>query len=62
MRNQVKIGTSDGQTHYADGVAGEIWKQVCSPEVGRFIALESTETPSRTFYLDPNEIISIKDD
>lgn len=62
MRNQVKIGTSDGETHFADGWASEIHKRVNSPEVGRFIALESTETPSRTFYLDPNEIISIKDD
>jgi len=61
MRNQVRIGTSDGDTHYADGWASEVQKQVFEAD-GPLIALQSTETPSRVFYLNPAEIISIKDD
>lgn len=60
MSNRVRIGTSDGEAHYAIGYANEVAKQVFEAD-GPLIVLKDTDIPSHEFFLNPAEIISIKD-
>lgn len=60
----VQIRMKDGYTHSASGYAATIVEKINAARVtGQLVAIERNTIPTgQMMYLDPNEVVSIKDE